>query len=158
MMMVGTQWAECRLKMRNAMTRVLVVDDDLAQQFLIGVVLKRAGYEAVEALNGLNALDLLKRDSRVDIVLTDLRMPSMDGARFMKEAQRLYPGLPIVVMTAHGGFEWMVDARKQGATGCISKPFIGPQLIDCLHDALERTNYASHLPDYSADANAHTEH
>lgn len=138
-------------KMRNAMTRVLVVDDDVAQQFLIGVVLKRAGYEAVEALNGLDALDILRRDSRFDIILTDLLMPSMDGARFMKEVQRLYPGLPVVVMTAHGGFEWIIDARKHGAISCINKPFIGPQLVDCLHGALELANR-------TAGYNATTEH
>ncbi len=107
---------------------ILVVDDDaLSREFLVEAV-RALGYDAQAAETGDEGLRLAKR-TRPDLVLSDLRMPGMDGIELVRELQSEYPGLPCVVITAHGSVDAAVEAMQSGARDFLLKP--------CSHDALD---------------------
>ena len=114
------------------MPRILIVDDDAAQRFLIDLILRRAGYESMGAQSAVHALDLLRTDSAFDLIMTDIRMPVMDGVNFLKEIRVRYSHIPVIVMTVHGESNWLNEAKEIGAVACLTKPFIAPQVTETL--------------------------
>jgi len=107
---------------------VLVVDDDrLSRQFLVEAI-RSLGYSVSQAENGDAALELV-RSTPPDLVLTDLRMPGTDGLALAEALAEQAPGLPVVLVTAHGTIESAVRAMKAGAADFLLKP--------CTPDALE---------------------
>lgn len=121
--------------------RVLVVDDDAAIRFTIRGALEDAGLQVVEAGDGAAALLVLDAPEPVHIVVTDLRMPVMDGMALLAELRRR-PGAPrVVVITAHGDERAAVEAMKAGASDYLGKPFD----IDELLAVVERTCEAVRL-------------
>ena len=102
--------------------RVLVVDDEANVRTVLCALLERDGLAAVEAADGQAALDRL-RDSPFAAVLTDLRMPGMDGLELLSRITRDHPGLPVVVITAHATVETAVQALRLGAFDFLTKPF-----------------------------------
>ena len=96
----------------EAMVRVLVVDDSAIDRRLAGSFLRRAGMEPTHAHNGVQALESIER-SVPDIVVTDLQMPEMDGLELVEAIRRIYPSLPVILMTAHGSEEIAVQALQQ---------------------------------------------
>jgi two-component system chemotaxis response regulator CheY len=109
---------------------VLVVDDALTMRKLVSFTLRTAGFDVIEAPNGLEALQLI-RGSRVDLVITDVNMPQMDGITFTREARKTPNGrtVPILILTTESDLEKKNQARAAGATGWIVKPFQQPQLL-----------------------------
>src|SRR5215472_490284 len=105
-----------------ASSRVLVVDDDRAVRTVLCALLVRAGIQTIEAGNGEEALALIAREP-VDLVVTDLRMPVMDGMRLLGEVAARWGDLPVIVLTAHGTIPLAVEAMKAGAADFIMKPF-----------------------------------
>ena len=116
--------------------RVLIVDDNEVFRRPLQRTLEAAGYEVVAAPSGEDALDVLDR-STVDLVLTDRRLPGMDGVHLTKRIKARHPALPIVVMTAYGTVESAVEARRYGADDYLEKPFETPDLLLALQRALE---------------------
>ena|SRR5215216_6277271 len=114
------------------MARVLIVEDDPAQRSLVEIMLRRAGNESSSAENAESALILLNQDSGFDVILTDVRMPRMNGVMFLKELRGLYPAIPVIVMTAQGNTNWEAEARENGAAACLVKPFVTGQLLAAL--------------------------
>jgi DNA-binding NtrC family response regulator len=102
--------------------RVLVVDDDRQMQSLLQKVLVANGYAASLAANGEESLQRL-RDDEVDIVLSDIRMPAMDGMDLLRQIRERYPETTVIMMTAFGAVDSAVEAMKAGAYDYISKPF-----------------------------------
>jgi len=103
--------------------RVLVVDDDTAVRFTVRSVLEDAGLDVIEATDGRDALRRLDSEGPVHVVVTDLRMPGMDGMALL-DALRLRPSAPrAVVITAHGDEREAVRAMKKGAWDYFRKPF-----------------------------------
>ncbi|MDQ3335189.1 MAG: sigma-54 dependent transcriptional regulator [Myxococcota bacterium] len=100
--------------------RVLVVDDEPAIRFALVEMLSDRGFEVVEAPDGASALSLL---ADVDVVLTDLAMPGLDGLGLLREARRRVPGVPVIVLTARGSEKSAVEAMKAGAEDYLTKPF-----------------------------------
>jgi DNA-binding NtrC family response regulator len=107
---------------------ILIVDDE--EIFLLSLKnnLARLGYAVVPATTGREALTLLKEQS-VDLVITDLNMPEMDGIELLNLIKELHPSLPVVVFTAQGSIESAVDAIRLGAFDFLEKPF-NPQTFD----------------------------
>lgn len=110
------------------MGRILVVDDDAANRYFMVVALRQFGHEVVEARTGLEALDIIERDSTFDLILSDLRMPQLDGVHLMDEFRRRFPTIPVVVATAYSHSSWAAETISQ-ASACLSKPFSIQQLL-----------------------------
>ncbi len=107
--------------MKNAVT-ILVVDDEPVMRSLLNKILTRDGYMVLVAVGGHEALDILGRQ-RVDIVVSDLKMPEMDGLELLRMVKEKYPQIAIIMMTAYGDTYTVKDALLLGADEYITKPF-----------------------------------
>ena len=102
--------------------KIVVVDDDHYIAELLSEMITRFGYECKTAANGKEALDLLQKDT-FSFVLTDMKMPVMDGMELLREVKQLYPLIDVICMTGHGGTYTFTDVIKAGASDFILKPF-----------------------------------
>ncbi len=102
--------------------KILVVDDDAVARDLLAEALKKEGYEVEAFSNGADAIER-GRQGRVDLVLTDMRMGSVDGLTVLREFKRSSPDTSIVLLTAFGSLEGAIEAIKQGAYDYLAKPF-----------------------------------
>jgi two-component system response regulator PilR (NtrC family) len=100
--------------------RVLVVDDERSMRELLSIVLRRDGYDVLLASDGKVAVDTLKRE-RVDVLITDIRMPGMNGVDVLREAKRIDPEIISIVMTAFASTDTAVDALRLGAADYVHK-------------------------------------
>jgi two-component system chemotaxis response regulator CheY len=112
--------------------RTLIVDDSSVMRKIVERALRQAGLELMvvhEAGSGTEGLDLL-RAKQVDLILSDINMPSMDGLEFMRQlrAQNLAPGVPVVMITTESSEEHVKQAILAGAQGYIRKPFTAEQV------------------------------
>src|SRR3989338_2762695 len=98
--------------------RILVVDDERSMRELLSIVLKRDGHEVVVAENGAAAVEILERE-RVDILITDIRMPEMSGVDVLREAKRIDPDIISIVMTAYASTDTAVEALRLGAADYV---------------------------------------
>src|SRR5438128_5946307 len=101
---------------------VLIVDDEPNLRKILAAQLSRDGYDVMTAEDGEQGLGFL-REHHIDLVITDLKMPKVDGMTLLREALRESPDLPIVMITAHGTVETAVEALKIGAFDYLTKPF-----------------------------------
>lgn len=99
---------------------VLVADDEANLRKVLSAMLRREGYEVLTAQDGLEAAALL---GQADVLLTDLKMPGLNGLALLERARREHPGLPVVMLTAHGTVDTAVHAMKLGAFDYLTKPF-----------------------------------
>src|ERR1039457_1896178 len=102
--------------------RVLVVDDETKMQRVLEIMLKRMGHAVVCTGNGLEALQSLQ-ESPSDLIITDLRMPGMDGIELLRELRAQGNEVPVIIMTAYGTIDSAVEAMKLGASEYIVRPF-----------------------------------
>ena len=107
-------------KITDSAARVLVVDDERSMRELLSIVLRRDGYDVLIAEDGAAGLELLKRE-RVDILITDIRMPQMNGVDLLREAKRIAPDIVSIVMTAFATTETAVEALRLGAADYVTK-------------------------------------
>ena len=107
----------------------MTADDSASMRQMVSFTLKQAGYEVVEAVDGCDALDKLK-DSGVNMLLTDLNMPNMDGLELIREVRSLpeFKFMPIIMLTTESEASKKQAGRQAGATGWIVKPFKPEQL------------------------------
>ncbi|MBS1239032.1 MAG: two component system response regulator, sigma54-specific [Deltaproteobacteria bacterium] len=110
------------------METILIVDDEKNYLLVLSAVLEEEGYEVLTALSGLEALETQK-SSDVDLVLTDMKMPGMDGIELLERIKAYDPDLPVIMMTAHGTVDKAVEAMQKGAYSYILKPFDNERLI-----------------------------
>lgn len=103
------------------MKRVLVVDDDRAGRRVLQIMLEQLGLTTVAAENGRAGLEAFQASS-FDLVLTDMRMPELDGIGLLREIRRLDPEVPVILLTAYGSVESAVEAMKLGAFDYILRP------------------------------------
>ena len=119
------------------MSTVLIVDDDYEWRMLIHRLLQNSGYDVIEAKNGKNALKLLKNNN-IDLVLTDILMPIMDGVELIRELSQRHPGMPVIAMTSNIEMPYLNIAVKLGATNCLQKPFNRNHLLEMINEALAK--------------------
>ena len=113
----------------NQPAKVLVVEDDATLRQALCDTIKFGGYEAVEAISGVDALGKLSNHG-VDMVISDVQMDHMDGRELLRKVRVTNPELPFVIITAHGSVEGAVDAMREGATDYLLKPFEAEVLLD----------------------------
>ncbi|HET7370576.1 MAG TPA: sigma 54-interacting transcriptional regulator [Gammaproteobacteria bacterium] len=116
-------------------TRILVADDDPSVRRLLSLRLKDAGYEIQAAADGREALNLIS-SFQPQLVLTDLRMPGLDGMALFGAVRERYPALPVIILTAHGTIPDAVEATRSGVFGYLTKPFDSQTLLEWVKDAL----------------------
>ncbi|HEV3036535.1 MAG TPA: sigma-54 dependent transcriptional regulator [Candidatus Angelobacter sp.] len=104
------------------MSSILIVEDEPKMRRLLEISLGEEGHVVHTAAEAETGLKCLRREA-IDLVLTDLKLPGMNGLEFLQEAKRLDAAMPIVVMTAYGSVETAVDAMKAGASDYVLKPF-----------------------------------
>jgi two-component system chemotaxis response regulator CheY len=109
---------------------VMTVDDSASVRQMVSFALSGAGYQVIEAENGKDAVDKLA-SGRVDLILTDLNMPVMDGIELVRtvRADPVHKFVPIVLLTTESQEARKQEGRKAGATGWIVKPFKPEQLL-----------------------------
>jgi two-component system chemotaxis response regulator CheY len=110
--------------------RILTVDDAATMRKMVAFTLKDAGYEVLEAVDGCDALKVLK-DRSVDVIITDLNMPNMDGIELTRQLRALpaFARTPIILLTTESDPAKKMAGRMAGATGWIVKPFNQEQLL-----------------------------
>jgi two-component system NtrC family response regulator len=118
------------------MDTILVVDDESNYLTVMQALLGEAGYEVLTAPSAVEALKIAA-SSDLDLVLTDMKMPKMSGIELLDELNRLYPNLPVIIMTAYGTVERAVTAMKKGAFDYILKPFKNEEILVTIAKALE---------------------
>ena len=116
--------------------RVLVADDELNMRRVLEAMLRREGYEVITAANGVEAMGGMGTKGGVHTVITDLKMPGLDGMGLLKRLSAEYPDVPVVMITAHGSVESAVEAVKLGAFDYLEKPFEQEQIRQVVAKAL----------------------
>ncbi|MBN1930337.1 MAG: sigma-54-dependent Fis family transcriptional regulator [Desulfobacterales bacterium] len=117
------------------METVLIVDDEKNYPLILSAVLEEEGFETLTANSGREALDVIN-NSDVDLVLTDMKMPSMDGIELLNRIKVKDPDLPVIMMTAYGTVEKAVEAMQKGAFNYILKPFDNERLVIYVNKAI----------------------
>ncbi|MGY8150997.1 two-component system response regulator GlrR [Klebsiella pneumoniae] len=122
--------------------RLLLVDDDPGLLKLLGMRLVSEGYSVVTAESVPEALRVLGRE-KVDLVISDLRMDEMDGLQLFSEIQKGHPGMPVIILTAHGSIPDAVAATQQGVFSFLTKPVDKDALYKAIDEALEQRSPAT---------------
>ena len=119
---------------------ILVVEDDDALREALCDTLEMAGYNTIEADNGRTALDYLAQDimRQIDIVISDVQMPKMDGHQLLKQLKRQYD-IPVLLMTAYGTISKAIEAMKDGAVDYLVKPFEAEVLVSVVSRYIGKT-------------------
>ncbi|MCX8290983.1 two-component system response regulator GlrR [Enterobacter pseudoroggenkampii] len=115
---------------------LLLVDDDPGLLKLLGMRLVSEGYSVVTAESGMEGLKILSRE-KIDLVISDLRMDEMDGLQLFAEIQKQQPGMPVIILTAHGSIPDAVAATQQGVFSFLTKPVDKDALYKAIDSALE---------------------
>ena len=124
----------------SILNKVLVVDDSQLIHSMYKLVLGRYKCNIVDAMNGLEALDTLSRETNFDLILLDINMPVMNGIQFMEKIKKenLYRHIPIIVISTEGKEEDTLRALKLGAWGYVVKPFKPVMLYDLIDKVIAR--------------------
>jgi two-component system response regulator GlrR len=130
--------------------RILVVDDDPGLLRLLTIRLRAENYEVEAVESGLQALAAASR-FRPDLVISDLRMEELDGIGLLKELQTRWPGLKVILVTAHGTIPDAVQATQMGAFGFLTKPVEKQELLSQVQKALKISGFVDTAEDWRAE-------
>jgi two-component system, chemotaxis family, chemotaxis protein CheY len=114
------------------------VDDSASMRQMVSLTLKSAGHDVLSAVDGVDGLAQANSGAPVDLVITDVNMPNMDGITLVRELRRLpqYQGVPMLVLTTEASSEKKQEGRAAGATGWIVKPFDPARLLATVQKVL----------------------
>lgn len=126
------------------MARILIVDDEEHICGALKLLLEIEGYEVLTASDGLSALEIVA-DQKIDLVITDVRMPGMDGMQLLKKIHQQYPMIPVIVMTAYANLKDGIQAMKDGAYHYLMKPFENDEVKLQVKKALDEQRLRSEL-------------
>ena len=116
---------------------ILIVDDEVEILELLELIITdKTGYRVLTSSNSLEVLEILRRE-KPDLLITDLRMPEVDGLELLVGALRLDPGLPFIVITAYGTCEVALEALEKGVFDFITKPFRQEQILLTIEKAMK---------------------
>ncbi len=118
------------------MTRVLIVDDEAGMREFLTILLEREGFEVESAQDGQEALQTVQ-DASFDLIISDLRMPTVDGVRLLEGLKRFQSEIPVILITAYASADSAIEAMKLGAYDYLSKPFRVEEIKQVISRALE---------------------
>ncbi|MGZ5287091.1 MAG: sigma-54-dependent transcriptional regulator [Flavisolibacter sp.] len=124
------------------MATILIIDDEKAIRKTLSEILSFEGYKIDEATDGEEGLKKF-RDKTYDVVLSDIKMPKIDGIEFLQKAVEINPDVPIIMISGHGNIETAVEAVKKGAYDFIQKPPDLNRLLITIRNAMERNSLVS---------------
>jgi two-component system chemotaxis response regulator CheY len=112
---------------------IMIVDDSASLRQVVGIALKGAGYDVVEACDGKDALGKLN-GTRFNLIISDVNMPNMDGVTFLTELKKLpdHKFTPVIMLTTEGAEEMKKKGREAGAKAWVVKPFKPDQMLDAV--------------------------
>jgi two-component system response regulator PilR (NtrC family) len=117
--------------------KILIVEDEHSMNEVLRILLESEGFEVTSAFDGAEGIDYLKKEI-YDLVITDLRMPEVDGFQVLKTAKELFPDTVVIMITAYGTNERVIEAMKAGAYDFIHKPFQVDEIRIIINKALEK--------------------
>ncbi len=117
--------------------KVLIVDDEESVRHMLSILLKKEGYDIETAASANSAIDKMGKES-YDFILSDIRMPQMDGIKFLKKINKTNSSQIVIIMSAYGNVDTAIEAMKLGAYDYISKPFKPDEVLLTLKKAEER--------------------
>ncbi|HOP35032.1 MAG TPA: response regulator [Syntrophales bacterium] len=112
------------------MKKILIVDDEINMLLVLEAMLRKEGFSVLKAADGLEALQVLEKDEDIAVVVTDLKMPGLDGLGLLDRVTDAWPGIPVIIITAHGTVSTAVEALKKGAFDYVTKPFDREDLLN----------------------------
>ena len=116
---------------------ILIVDDEINIRNGLSTALKLEGFNTLTAEDGINAWEIINKQP-IDLVLTDIRMPKMDGNELLKKISSSYPTVPVIMLTGHGTIEEAVKSMQNGAVDLLTKPvnlsYLNVLIHKTLHD------------------------
>lgn len=136
------------------MKTLLLVDDELENLRSMGEILNRFGYKVITKPDAQSALSIIREGASVDLVITDYRMPTMDGLEFLILLKQILPSVPVVMLTAYGAVETYLKSLSLGVFEYVNKPVKAKDLGRIVKAALESTDApeAASLQEIGADA------
>lgn len=120
--------------------RILLVDDEVNMLETLGDILRGKGHAVSIATGGLEALEKLRGNAPFDLIITDLKMPGMDGMKLLERVKEEYPWTMFVMLTGYGTIRNAIDATRKGAYNYILKPFNPDEILQIVDRILERKN------------------
>src|SRR5271166_3436821 len=121
------------------MPTLLIVEDEAKMRRLLELNLAEEGYTVLTAADAEAGLNILRQE-KIDLIVTDLKLPGMNGLEFLQAVKRTNATLPVVVMTAYGTVETAVEAMKAGASDYVLKPFSLSEMRMVIHKELDVRN------------------
>jgi len=132
------------------MEKILLIDDEEDIVRVLSMSLKSDGYDVVSALSGKEGLEVFKKESP-DIILTDIKMPGMDGIEVLKKVKKINPETEVIIITGHGDIDTAIEALQYGASDFINKPVRDEALSIALDRAKEKIDIRQKLKEYTDD-------
>jgi two-component system, chemotaxis family, chemotaxis protein CheY len=110
---------------------ILIVDDSESIREVVSIALQSEGYNVFTGIDGQDGLKVLLENTNVNLIISDLNMPNMNGISFLKEVRKIdkYKYLPILILTTESQEAKKLEAKQEGATGWIIKPFVKEKLL-----------------------------
>jgi two-component system NtrC family sensor kinase len=132
------------------MSKLLLIDDEKAIVRVLSISLKSDGYDVVTAYSGKEGIEVFQRESP-DIVLTDIKMPGMDGLEVLKKVKELNPDTEVIIITGHGDMGSAIEALQYGASDFVNKPVRDEVMAIALERAKEKLLMKRKLREYTED-------
>ena len=121
------------------MPKILIIDDEKSIRSTLNEILSYEGFEVVQAQDGAEGLKLVQSD-KFDVILSDIKMPKMDGIEVLQKIQEIASDTPVVMISGHGNIETAVEAIRKGAFDYIAKPLDLNRTLVTIRNAMDRSD------------------